>query len=249
MANTTTTKTLNESIIAIRVKLQNTQITKSGKNKFGGFSYFELKDFLPTLNELMEKEGVNDIFTIENGNAILTLIKADEKQSYTIPFVMFDTPLNFKKDKNGNFIKDKNGEYIQTPSMQDIQYLGALNTYYKRYLYINAFGITDGDIIDSLNSDGETIIDEETGEVVTEKPASKGSTKTKATSEAPKQETKKYPEKLVTVPQIKLIQSLYSDEAISKMLKSESLSYCEGKLEKLYMKDASNMIEFANKKK
>lgn len=234
MANTTTTttKTLNESIISIRVSLQNTQIEKSGKSNYGGFKYFELKDFLPALNELMEKENVNDIFTIENGNATLTLIKADERQSYTIPFIMFETPINDRGKKQ----------------MQDIQYLGALNTYYKRYLYINAFGITDGDIIDNLNPNEETVINEETGEVVAKKPASKG-TKSKATSEAPKQETKKYPEKLVTVPQIKLIQSLYSDEAISKMLKSESLSYCEGKLEKLYMKDASNMIEFANKKK
>lgn len=232
MTNTTTTKTLNESIISIRVSLQNTQIEKSGKSNYGGFKYFELKDFLPALNELMEKENVNDIFTIENGNATLTLIKADERQSYTIPFIMFETPINDRGKKQ----------------MQDIQYLGALNTYYKRYLYINAFGITDGDIIDNLNPNEETVINEETGEVVAKKPASKG-TKSKATSEAPKQETKKYPEKLVTVPQIKLIQSLYSDEAISKMLKSESLSYCEGKLEKLYMKDASNMIEFANKKK
>lgn len=232
MTNTTTTKTLNESIISIRVNLQNTQIEKSGKSNYGGFKYFELKDFLPALNELMEKENVNDIFTIENGNATLTLIKGDERQSYTIPFIMFETPINDRGKKQ----------------MQDIQYLGALNTYYKRYLYINAFGITDGDIIDNLNPNEETVINEETGEVVAKKPASKG-TKSKATSEAPKQETKKYPEKLVTVPQIKLIQSLYSDEAISKMLKSESLSYCEGKLEKLYMKDASNMIEFANKKK
>ena len=38
------------------------------------------------------------------------------------------------------------------PSMQDIQYLGALNTYYKRYLYLNAFGITDGEIIDSMDT-------------------------------------------------------------------------------------------------
>ena len=232
MTNTTTTKTLNESIISIRVSLQNTQIEKSGKSNYGGFKYFELKDFLPALNELMEKENVNDIFTIENGNATLTLIKADERQSYTIPFIMFETPINDRGKKQ----------------MQDIQYLGALNTYYKRYLYINAFGITDGDIIDNLNPNEETVINEETGEVVAKKPASKG-TKSKATSEAPKQETKKYPEKLVTVPQIKLIQSLYSDEAISKMLKSESLSYCEGKLEKLYMKDASKMIEFANKEK
>ena len=36
--------------------------------------------------------------------------------------------------------------------MQDIQYLGALNTYYKTYLYLNAFGITDGDVIDSMDN-------------------------------------------------------------------------------------------------
>ena len=36
--------------------------------------------------------------------------------------------------------------------MQHIQYLGALNTYYKRYLYLNAFGITDGEVIDSIDN-------------------------------------------------------------------------------------------------
>lgn len=148
------TKTLNESIIAIRVKLQSSTIKKSGKNKYAGFEYFELADFLPKLNELMLEEQINDVFTIENEEAKLILRKGEESQEYKIPFVMFDTPLVFKKDKNNNFVKDKNNEYIQIPSMQDIQYLGALNTYYKRYLYLNAFGITDGEIIDSMdNSD------------------------------------------------------------------------------------------------
>ena len=149
-----TIKTLNESIIAIRVKLQSSTIKKSGKNKYAGFEYFELADFLPKLNELMLEEQINDVFTIENEEAKLILRKGEESQEYKIPFVMFDTPLVFKKDKNNNFVKDKNNEYIQIPSMQDIQYLGALNTYYKRYLYLNAFGITDGEIIDSMdNSD------------------------------------------------------------------------------------------------
>ena len=129
-------KNLNESIIEIRVELQNSKIKKSGKNKFAGFDYFELADFLPKLNELMLKEGINDNFKITNDTASLTLIKGEEKQEYTMPFVMFATPLN------------KSGQ----PSMQDIQYLGALNTYYKRYLYLNAFGITDGEVIDSMDN-------------------------------------------------------------------------------------------------
>ena len=130
-------KNLNESIISIRVKLQNAKLKKSGKNKFAGFDYFELADFLPKLNELMLEEGVNDIFYIKNNYATLELQKGEEINAYTMPFILFETPLTYKKDKAGNFIKNKEGDYIQVPSMQDIQYLGALNTYYKRYLYLN----------------------------------------------------------------------------------------------------------------
>jgi len=127
---------LNESIINIRVKLQNAKLKKTGKNKFAGFDYFELADFLPKLNELMLEENINDKFVIEKDEAKLTLIKGNESQEYVIPFVLFDTPLN------------KDGK----PSMAHIQNLGALNTYYKRYLYMNAFGITDGEVIDALDN-------------------------------------------------------------------------------------------------
>ena len=126
---------LNKSIIKIRCELQKKNLKKSGKNKFAGFEYFELADFLPTLNELMMSEEINDVFTIADGYATLKLQKDDEENVYQIPFVQFPTPLN----KQG------------MPSMQDIQYLGALNTYYKRYLYLNAFGITDGEIIDAMD--------------------------------------------------------------------------------------------------
>lgn len=146
-------KSLNESIISIRVKLQNAKLKKSGKNKFAGFDYFELADFLPKLNELMLEEGVNDRFYIKDNYSILELQKGEEINTYTIPFILFETPLTYKKDKDGNFVKNKEGDYIQVPSMQDIQYLGALNTYYKRYLYLNAFGITDGEVIDSMNNE------------------------------------------------------------------------------------------------
>ena len=125
---------LHEAIIKTRVELQNTKLHKSGKNKFAGFEYYELSDFLPTLNKLMSQNGLNDVFTIKDGYASLSLICGDEKQEYSIPFEMFEVPLN------------KGGQ----PSMQQIQYLGALNTYYKRYLYLNAFGITDGEVIDAM---------------------------------------------------------------------------------------------------
>lgn len=131
---------LNESIIKIRVELQNAKTKKSGKNQHAGFTYYELSDFLPTLNELMLQEGINDVISFVNDEehmfATLTIIKGDESQVYSIPFRWFDTPLT------------NNGSKM----MQDIQYLGAVNTYLKRYLYLNAFGITDGDVIDAVNN-------------------------------------------------------------------------------------------------
>lgn len=127
---------LNESIIQIRVDLQNRDIKKSGKNAFARYGYFELKDFLPHINELMLEHGVNDIFTIEGDQVKLKLIKGEEVNEYIIPFVLFETPLS------------NSGK----PSMQDIQYLGALTTYYKRYIYMNAFGITDGEVIDAMDN-------------------------------------------------------------------------------------------------
>ena len=125
---------LNEKIIKIKNRLYAEKIEKTGKNTFQNFNFFELKDFLPRLIQFMNEEEINDQFTIENNEAILILNYKEEKNTYKIPFVMFDTPLN------------KSGK----ESMQPIQYLGALNTYYKRYLYLNAFSIAENDVIDAM---------------------------------------------------------------------------------------------------
>lgn len=188
---------LNESIIKVRVELQKTKIKKSGKNKFAGFDYYELSDFLPKLNELMAEYKINDKFTIETDTsigtdyAILTLIKGDERQDYKIPFKMFETPISTK-------VNDKTGEVKQVKSMQDIQYLGALNTYYKRYLYLNAFGITDGEVIDAMPTDEET----------------PNSTEPKKTSTA-------------TPKQIELLTKYYKDENLAKLLQTNGISKLE----------------------
>ena len=57
-------KRLNESIVSIKVKLQDTKLKKTGRNEFAKFDYFELADFLPTLNKLMFEENINDQFSI-----------------------------------------------------------------------------------------------------------------------------------------------------------------------------------------
>ena len=219
-------KTLNDSIISIRVKLQNSKLKKSGYNKFGGFYYFELSDFLPRLNELMLDEGINDIFTIETDIneamvAKLTLIKGDETQEYKMPFKFFDTPLTFKKDTKGNYLTNPDGSYIQVPSMQDIQYLGSLDTYYKRYLYQNAFGITDGEVIEALD---DTEIDKK-------KAVNNTTDKKKITGDA---------EKLKASPeQIKMLSEVYVGDNLKKLLEVNKIE----KLEDLSSAKASDLIK------
>ena len=140
-----------------------------------------------------------------------------------IPFIMFETPLNTKGAK----------------SMQDIQYLGALNTYYKRYLYLNAFGITDGDVIDALDVEGNG----------TKKAPVQTSAQTKQpkSAQAP---TKPAPavqpatgEKLASEKQLELISNLYSQDEISGMLTRMGLSG----LSEITLSQASKMIETRKK--
>lgn len=233
LQNVMNQKTLNEAIATIRVKLQKADLKKSGKNKFAGFEYFELADFLPTLNELMEKEGVNDLFTIEDGKAVLTLIKGDERQSYCIPFIMFETPLNTKGAK----------------SMQDIQYLGALNTYYKRYLYLNAYGITDGDVIDALDVEGngaKKAPAQASAQAKVVNPAPKPAQAPAKTAAPAKPAPAVQPatgEKLASEKQLELISNLYTQEEISTMLARMGLTG----LSEVTLSQASKMIEARKK--
>ncbi len=196
-------RTLNESIIKIRVDLQNSKLKKTGHNKFQSFDYYELSDFLPKLNELMQSEGINDKFSIYNGEAVLTLIKGNETQEYKIPFQEYEVPLN-KEDK---------------PMMQAVQYLGAINTYCKRYLYINAFGITDGEIIDNMDNDNLNV---------------------------QKKVTTSQQRKIIYIrdSQIDKIRELYSEEEINKALTLVN----KKNIEELTIQEASSLISKRQKK-
>jgi hypothetical protein len=125
-------KNLHMSILQIAVDLQKSGLKKSGYNAHLKFYYFELGDFLPTLTSLMLDNGVGFHFTV-NGSAALTLVKGDERLVYEMPVPQ-----------------------ISVQSMKDIQTLGAINTYCKRYLFTNAFNISDGDVIDAMHEPEKT---------------------------------------------------------------------------------------------
>ena len=117
-----------EKLQQARVKLQNTNLKKSGKNAFSGFTYFELADFIPTVNVLFEELKLCSNFSIIDNVAKLDIINAEKIDEVTT-FTMPTTELTLK-------------------GCTAIQALGGVNTYCRRYLYLNALEIVEADMLD-----------------------------------------------------------------------------------------------------
>lgn len=134
-----------ERIVAIRCELQELGLNKSGQNGYAGFNYYQLNDLLPAINMLCKKYGVFTKFNLTDEKGTLELIDTLGDGSIT-----FETPIAEAQIKGA------------TP----IQSLGAIHTYLKRYLYLNAFEITEPDLLDALsgkiNKDKEPVLNEGT---------------------------------------------------------------------------------------
>ena len=112
-----------------RCEFQEKPLKKSGHNKFAGYHYFELGDFLPTINSLLEKYNLCSNISFDNDMATLTIVNAentDEKLVFTSPM------------SNANL-----------KECHDVQNLGAVQTYLRRYLWVNAFEIVESDGLDA----------------------------------------------------------------------------------------------------
>lgn len=111
-----------------RLTLQSKKLNKSGLNKFAGYKYFELGDFLPTVNEIFNEVGLCGVISFGEELATLTIaeIEGDGKVEITSP------------------MKDAN-----LKGCHPIQNLGAVETYTRRYLWVTAMEIVEHDALDS----------------------------------------------------------------------------------------------------
>lgn len=108
-----------------RVELQKMGIKKSGHNKFANFDYFELKDFLPKVNEIFLDLKLFSKFDLLENEGILTIINSENPEES----IVFSTP------KATIDMKGQNG----------LQQIGSTHTYLKRYCYYNALEIIIND--------------------------------------------------------------------------------------------------------
>jgi len=138
-----------------RVELQSIDVKKSGSNKFAGYKYFELTDFLPSVNQIFNRIGLCDVIKFTNEFARITIYdtESDSKNSsVTFSMPMAEAPLK---------------------GALPIQALGAQATYIRRYLYMLALNITEHDAIDSSEPVKPRTKEEVVAEL--EKVAAKGS--------------------------------------------------------------------------
>ena len=111
-----------------RVKLQSTEMKKSGLNKFAGYSYFELGDFIPHIQTIFNEIGLCGVVSFNSEYATLCITDVDDGTVVVITSPMAEANLK---------------------GAHPIQNLGAVESYQRRYLWMTAMEIVEHDIIDS----------------------------------------------------------------------------------------------------
>ena len=112
-----------------RLELQNTKLSKSGHNKFAGYKYFELGDFLPTINNIFSNAGLCGVVSFTSDLATLTITDVDDNSQIVITSPMGSAALK---------------------GCHEVQNVGAVETYQRRYLWVTAMEIVEHDALDAV---------------------------------------------------------------------------------------------------
>jgi hypothetical protein len=119
---------VHRKINEARIALQGEKLNKSGYNKFAGYTYFELGDFLPTVNRIFNNIGLCGVISFGEELATLTITDVDDNSFVTITSPMKEANLK---------------------GCHAIQNLGAVETYTRRYLWVTALEIVEHDVLDA----------------------------------------------------------------------------------------------------
>jgi len=125
----------SEKVQTSRLQLHSLHLKKTGENKFAGFKYYELADFLPSINIIFAELALFSAFNIKDELATLTIVDIEKPESA----IQFTSPIADAQVKG------------TTP----VQSLGAVHTYLKRYLYVNALEIVESDVLDAKVGSGD----------------------------------------------------------------------------------------------
>lgn len=121
------TKNVYQKLNACRLAFKNAKVAKSGKNTYAGYDYFELDDILNAIIPICNEHNCITIVNFSQETAMLSFHDCESGQD-----IVFTSPMSTASLKG----------------CHEVQNLGAVESYIKRYLYQNCFEIAEPDVCD-----------------------------------------------------------------------------------------------------
>lgn len=118
-----------QKLNAARKKFHGIELKKSGHNKFAGYKYFELGDFIIPALDIFNEVGLTSIISFGKEVAHMDIVDNERpEQRLTITSPMSTAALK---------------------GCHEVQNLGAVQTYLRRYLWVAALEIVEHDALDA----------------------------------------------------------------------------------------------------
>ena len=114
-------------LMQARVRFNKLDLKKTGENKFAGYKYFELGDFLPQIQEIFADLGLCGVVSYETDMARLCITDTEDGTVIVITSPMSEAALK---------------------GCHPVQNLGAVQTYIRRYLWTTALELVEHDPLD-----------------------------------------------------------------------------------------------------
>ena len=136
-------------------------LKKGGKNNYSNYSYFQLDDFIPTLLQLCNDNGLFTQFWIGRDKVEMPTetveVTTTDSESNTIntktikenfQYAEFAHLMIYDVESQDTMEFTKETANCSLSGAQPIQNLGSKTTYMKRYMYMDAFEIVENDKIE-----------------------------------------------------------------------------------------------------
>lgn len=117
-----------EKLLQARILLKKQGIKQGGKNDFAKYTYYELADFVPAITDICAEVKIIPMVSFGE-QAIMTIVDLEKPEDT----IIFSSPMSTASLKG----------------CHEVQNLGAVQTYLRRYLYQTAFEIIESDFVEN----------------------------------------------------------------------------------------------------
>lgn len=118
-----------QKLNAARDQFHSQKLKKSGHNKFANYYYFELGDFIIPALQIFHEVGLTSVISFGKEQAVMEIVNIEKPEEK----VVITSPMSTAALKG----------------CHEVQNLGAVQTYLRRYLWVAALEIVEHDALDA----------------------------------------------------------------------------------------------------